>query len=610
MARRPGGSTIMLRASRRKSRDRRLQRRSVYLLPVLLDEELPFAGGCGASVLTLPLGAQTVLARLFAELSGCRHRTALIVSQGDPSVYERCLPPAERSGYRVVRPSDLSEVLASCETSDYLVIVQARFWPLSGHDFHTLARHSAKFRGATHAVAVGRLACGARERLDCDGDGRVRRVRRLYDHMSWPEASASRITCTLAPAHALGDLDVSSPARLRAELAARGVLTHDVPIASDIADLTQPSGILTLNERMVEQTLATPPEEGYSLRGDKVLAGTDCHIHPSARIVGPVLIHHGVVIEEGAQIIGPAVLGEGARISKDAVVARSVLGPAATVPAGATTGQQVVVGAGHMSKHDSAAEETSNGTGARSFVLRGGGLEQPLDWTPTDLDGRPAAELALKRVIDIVGSFAGLLLLSPLLVLVGALVKLTSRGPMFFVHRREGKDGAEFPCIKFRSMVADAHLKQREMYNKNQLDGPQFKLEHDPRETPLGRWLRRLNIDELPQLLNVLMGQMSLVGPRPSPFRENQICVAWRRARLSVRPGITGLWQVCRDRRSDGDFHQWVYYDLAYVRHFSLWLDVKILIYTFLTLGGRYNVSLSRLIRMNHGHEAGATSQA
>jgi len=97
----------------------------------------------------------------------------------------------------------------------------------------------------------------------------------------------------------------------------------------------------------------------------------------------------------------------------------------------------------------------------------------------------------------------------------------------------------------------------------------------------------------LPQLFNVLVGHMSLVGPRPSPFRENQICVPWRRARLSVRPGITGLWQVCRDERTHGDFHQWIFYDITYVRHLSIWLDAKILIATLLTLGGRRSIPLS-----------------
>jgi lipopolysaccharide/colanic/teichoic acid biosynthesis glycosyltransferase len=114
----------------------------------------------------------------------------------------------------------------------------------------------------------------------------------------------------------------------------------------------------------------------------------------------------------------------------------------------------------------------------------------------------------------------------------------------------------------------------------NQMDGPQFKVNKDPRRTRMGRFLSATNLDEIPQLWNVLVGQMSLVGPRPSPFRENQVCVPWREGRLSVRPGITGLWQICRHDRHKGDFHQWIYYDLLYVRHLSLWLDLEILALT------------------------------
>jgi lipopolysaccharide/colanic/teichoic acid biosynthesis glycosyltransferase len=183
---------------------------------------------------------------------------------------------------------------------------------------------------------------------------------------------------------------------------------------------------------------------------------------------------------------------------------------------------------------------------------------------------------------------------------VAILIKLDSRGPVLFSHRRERHGGSEFPCWKFRTMVADAHAQQRELYRQNEVDGPQFKLRHDPRVTRVGRYLRMTNMDELPQLVNVLVGHMSLVGPRPSPFRENQICVSWRRARLSVRPGITGLWQICRDERCGGDFHQWIYYDLMYVRHFSLWLDAKLLAATLLTLGGRWTVPLSWIVPSEH----------
>jgi lipopolysaccharide/colanic/teichoic acid biosynthesis glycosyltransferase len=142
-------------------------------------------------------------------------------------------------------------------------------------------------------------------------------------------------------------------------------------------------------------------------------------------------------------------------------------------------------------------------------------------------------------------------------------------------------------------MFQGADAQQRQLYANNQLDGPQFKLDHDPRVTRVGRWLRSISFDELPQLINVLRGEMSIVGPRPSPFRENQTCVPWRAGRLSVLPGISGLWQVCRHDRKAGDFHQWIYYDLLYV---SPWLDLKILLATVLTLGGRWPVRLSWML--------------
>jgi lipopolysaccharide/colanic/teichoic acid biosynthesis glycosyltransferase len=145
-------------------------------------------------------------------------------------------------------------------------------------------------------------------------------------------------------------------------------------------------------------------------------------------------------------------------------------------------------------------------------------------------------------------------------------------------------------------MVSGADMMQRELMANNSVDGPQFKMRKDPRLTRIGRWIRPYSLDELPQLFNVVVGQMSLVGPRPSPFRENQTCVPWREGRLSVRPGITGLWQVCRHDREDGDFHQWIEYDLLYVRHMSAALDIKIVLATILTLGGRRCVPLRWMI--------------
>jgi lipopolysaccharide/colanic/teichoic acid biosynthesis glycosyltransferase len=199
----------------------------------------------------------------------------------------------------------------------------------------------------------------------------------------------------------------------------------------------------------------------------------------------------------------------------------------------------------------------------------------------------------VKPALDAVAALAALVLLAPLLALVALAIKLDSRGPVLYGHRREGKDGRAFRCWKFRTMFVGAEVRERELYARNEVDGPQFKLDRDPRITRVGRWLRPTSLDELPQLLNVALGEMSFVGPRPSPFRENQLCVPWREGRLSVRPGITGLWQVCRRDRRSGDFHQWIQYDLLYVRNVCLRLDLNILAATVLTLGGKGHVALS-----------------
>ena len=184
-----------------------------------------------------------------------------------------------------------------------------------------------------------------------------------------------------------------------------------------------------------------------------------------------------------------------------------------------------------------------------------------------------------KRAFDL--TFAGLALLGSCWVypLVMLAIWLEDGRPFFFAHTRETQGGREFGCIKFRSMRKDAEQikKQLQAQKKNQADGPQFYMEHDPRLTRVGRFIRKYNIDELPQFWNVLTGDMSIVGPRPSPHKENQYCPPWREARLSVRPGITGLWQVKRTRRAGSDFQEWIKYDLEYVEKRSWRMDLRII---------------------------------
>jgi exopolysaccharide biosynthesis polyprenyl glycosylphosphotransferase len=192
------------------------------------------------------------------------------------------------------------------------------------------------------------------------------------------------------------------------------------------------------------------------------------------------------------------------------------------------------------------------------------------------LEGWP---VVIKRVIDIVGSAVLLLFLSPILLFAALLIKLTSPGPIMFVQQRLGVGKRHFGIFKFRTMVVDAEKRMKEIEHLNEVTGPVFKIKNDPRITPIGKFLRKTSIDELPQLLNVFKGDMSLVGPRPLPIRDYEgFSEDWQRRRFSVRPGITCLWQI--GGRSSISFEKWMELDLQYIDKWSLWLDLEILLKT------------------------------
>ncbi|HET9440509.1 MAG TPA: sugar transferase [Longimicrobiales bacterium] len=184
-----------------------------------------------------------------------------------------------------------------------------------------------------------------------------------------------------------------------------------------------------------------------------------------------------------------------------------------------------------------------------------------------------------KRALDIVLSLSLLILLSPLFLLIAVLVKLTSEGPIFYEFRVLGKNARRFVAYKFRTMVQNADDLKPDLLHRNEMRGPAFKMRSDPRVTPLGKWLRKFSLDELPQLWSVVVGDMSLVGPRP-PFAEEFVRYEpWQWGRLAVTPGITCIWQVAG--RSDiCDFNEWATLDMRYIREWNLTLDCKILLLT------------------------------
>ncbi len=185
----------------------------------------------------------------------------------------------------------------------------------------------------------------------------------------------------------------------------------------------------------------------------------------------------------------------------------------------------------------------------------------------------------VKRTVDVVGAAVGVIALLPVCVACAIAVKVTSTGPIFFRQIRVGRLGETFQCLKFRTMRVGAHAQQELLRSASTQDGPAFKIPSDPRITPIGRMLRKFSLDELPQLLNVLFGDMSLVGPRPPIPTEVEKYTWWQRRRISVKPGLTCIWQVYG--RNKVSFKRWVEMDLFYIDNWSLWLDLKLIAHTF-----------------------------
>jgi lipopolysaccharide/colanic/teichoic acid biosynthesis glycosyltransferase len=565
--------------------------------PVLLDSQPSYLHGRGqsSSLLLAPLGKSVLIEHLTAALAQITENPPLIVASEDADErYEEWMHALAPNARVVTTPQHFGDAMAGHELSDALVFLDPRCMPVRGLQLTSLLRqHTAEPRIAHHLVAFEPSVAGTRERVCVDGRGQVRAIQRLYEQMTWAQISgvAATIVPGSFPVYADGEVPRSLRA-LRQTLLNHGVPSRDVAIDGGALDLNEERGILAANEQLIIEAASFRPEdEGSAL----VRVGDGHTIHETARMMGPVVVHAGASIDANATVLGPAVVGRGAKIGSGAVVAHATIGPDCVVPPNAIVRDR----AWFKSSGDHVFGGTERPPVSYTDRLARLSLDAGHEETdkPGDLHPGTRRSVKSKRALDITVAVLGLLITSPLLVLIAIAVWLESRSPIFYGDKREGMGGRLFKCWKFRTMYTGAHLAQRDLKALDQTDGPHFKAAYDPRVTKVGRVLRALNLDEVPQLFNVLKGEMSLVGPRPSPFRENQVCVPWRAARLAVRPGITGFWQVCRHNRSEGDFHQWIEYDLLYVQHLSFWLDLKILAATFLTLGGKLSaVPASRLV--------------
>jgi len=381
---------------------------------------------------------------------------------------------------------------------------------------------------------------GYREKAVTDDSGRFLRFQRLYD------ASDYLARVVLTPEREVAQLWQSAPDPLtgwrrlrrftpridRVTLSVEGTVydqSADREVAYFLQDLQQ----------VWKSPNATITRARRGTSASELWHDPQSTIGGGAKFIGPVWVGAGRNVRDGTTVIGPAIVWDdpGQRPPSEAI---QWLAIEPTVP----------------------PPDPS-----------------PRDATPLDR--------AFKRLFDLVFSAIAIVFTLPLYPFIMAAIWIEDGGPFFFAHKRETLGGREFPCVKFRSMRKDAEKIKEELRKLNQADGPQFYIENDPRLTRVGKFLRKYNLDELPQFWNVLVGDMSVVGPRPSPHHENQFCPAWREARLSVRPGITGLWQITRTRRRGNDFQEWIKYDIEYVETRSWRLDFLIIWKTVSTIFGK-----------------------
>ena len=292
-------------------------------------------------------------------------------------------------------------------------------------------------------------------------------------------------------------------------------------------------------------------------------------ISDSAKLFGQVLFGRNISIGHNAIIIGPTIIGNDVKIESGSVIKASIIGPDVSIPPNSLIQDRVLLDSQNYFGR-SAQSSTIENVKCRTIDKFSKDTNNFRTWSRFSYAG------FFKRIIDIIAAVIVLILFIPIILIIALVIKLSSPGPVFFKDKRQGLHGRIFSCLKFRTMAVGADKIQDRMRVLNQVDGPQFRVENDPRVDTVGRFLRDTYIDEIPQFVNVLLGQMSTVGPRPSPESENTLCPSWHDARLSVRPGITGLWQVCRTRQPMKDFQEWIYYDTKYVRNLSLKMDLWI----------------------------------
>ncbi|MBE9536615.1 MAG: sugar transferase [Proteobacteria bacterium] len=461
-------------------------------------------------------------------------------------------------------------------------------------DFHT-SRQS----GATVVVEEDNPGRRDLERIEVGEDGTVKRFHILHHsrdnrHYIRPVGIYVFEPDMLGYIPETGYMDIKE--QLVPILNAKGIPVHTYKTETKTIKINSLTGYFKLNRELLLNGLDKHNKTFCSWKkfGDRIWVGKNVKISQDAYLLGPAIIGDNCIIEGNSKVIGPSTIGSGSNIGNDVLVHESIILENACLMNKSRVeyslvGESCVVSEDETVRNAVVVQDKSC-DGILNFVSSN--LNDDKDLKTVFNMSIPGPRLrnllkhklffVAKRLLDIICSLLGLLFLLPLFTFIALLIKRDSRGHVFFCQRRCGKDGQEFPMYKFRTMIEDADEIQGKLLKENDVDGPMFKMDRDPRLTKVGTFLRKTSLDELPQLFNVLNGDMSLIGPRPLVMEEMKFAPSWRDIRLNVKPGITGLWQV--NGRSDTSFHDWIRYDIAYVKSQSFKMDMKIFLKTIMAV--------------------------
>jgi lipopolysaccharide/colanic/teichoic acid biosynthesis glycosyltransferase len=452
-----------------------------------------------------------------------------------------------------------SELVRKSKRNPWLIVSNGRF--ATQIDSQLLHKTLVAIHADIVAVNVEPDLLGGREKVRLTAQGKVAGFQRLYSDLAEPAPLP-----TDWPHHIFIKTDVLE------YLAPDRTLPHSFPVLlkrcrSDALKLCAINiGGTALDLETEEGLLGFCQTKLSRIHNSNIIS-------PDSRLVGKVLLGKNIHISSKAIVIGPTIIGNNVRIGSSAVINSSIIGPGIRVPQNQLVQNRIIKGP--QCKWKSLNPHKSNNSKQicyQKLVLN----NQRRANETFRIWPRFSYARCFKRIADIVAAIIVLILFTPVIPIIALVIKFTSSGPVFFKDTRQGLHGKAYNCLKFRTMIVGADKIQDKLRNVSQVDGPQFKMADDPRLSSVGRFFRDTYIDELPQFFNVLFGQMSVVGPRPSPESENTSCASWRDARLSVRPGITVFWQICRTRQSMKDFQEWIHYDTKYVRDLSLKMDLWI----------------------------------